>query len=645
MKRKILVIVLVFVSSIAVMSGKPDSDPVLVTVGGRDIRLSEFEYLYSRNNSQLQTSQSPQEYFELFLNYKLKVADAIASGIDTTASFIAEYEGYCRDLAKPYLEDSATRERLLAEAYARSLEDVDVSHIMLDRGSSDAENLYAREFLDSLRSEILAGHADFDRMAVKYSADSYARMKNTGRMGWINDNGYIPYPFVDAAYTTAVDSISPVIDSGLGLHIVRVNGRRHNPGKVTVRHILKLTQGLTGDEASAKKREIDSIAVLVKEGADFSEMARRESEDPGSAGKGGTIDWFGAGQMVPEFEKVAFDLADGEISDPFATSYGYHIINKIAHRDAPSFEESRQELERLIDSDARGQEPRKVMFEQLRRRYGAEFNEDVYETMLTEMKQAGVYDSAMVARVTSDNRVLCRVNGHEITVSGAAAPFNVPSSLPVETVAQLIREYCAALEDDIIEDLAIADLPSENQDYRNLINEYHDGMLLFEISSRKVWNRASGDTEGLQSFFEANRDRYRWTQPKFKGYLVFARTDSVADIVRKYLDAENPGLDSLAVSLRRNFGKDVKIEKVLAARGESRAVDAAGFGDQDYRDPSGRWNSVFAYRGEILEQPAEAADVRTPLVNDYQDYLEREWLNSLHKTYKVKINKKLLKRL
>lgn len=644
MKRNFLLIVLAVVSCTAALAGKPDSDPVLLTVDGRDVRLSEFQYLYSKNNAPDREHQSARDYFDLFLNYKLKVADALAAGIDTTASFRTEYQGYCRELAGPYLEDAATRERILAETYARSLEEVDVSHIMLDRGQTPTDNLAARQFLDSLRAEILAGRADFDRMAVKYSADSYARLKNSGRMGWISDNGFIPYPFVEAAYSTAVDSISPVIDSGIGLHIIRVNARRRSPGKVTVRHILKLTQGLPEEEAVAKKREIDSIAVLVKGGADFSDMARRESEDPGSASNGGLIDWFGVGQMVPEFEKVSFELADGGISDPFATSYGYHIVQKLAHKGAPSFDEARPELERLIASDARGQEPRKVKFDQLRHRYGAGFNDEVYNAMLAELKQAGGYDSFMVTRMVSDRRPLFRIADRVITVAEAAAPFNMPTRLPVETIAQLMREYCDALADDIIEELAIADLPSENPDYRNLINEYHDGMLLFEISNRKIWNRAATDTLGLRRYFDDNRDKYRWTQPKFKGYIVFAATDSVAVLAREYLEAENPGTDTLAVSLRRQFGKDVKIEKVLAARGESRAVDAAAFGD-DYRDPSGRWGTVFAYRGKILEQPAEAADARIPLVSDYQDYLEKEWLGQLRKSHKVKINSKVFKKL
>ena len=190
MKKVLLALTLL--CGLAATASGPEADPVLVTVAGREIRLSEFEYLYNKSSSQFEIRQSPQEYFELFLTYRLKVADALAAGIDTTASFRNEYEVYRRDLARPFMEDADTRRRILEEAYARSLEDVDVSHIMLDRGSSRAENLAARELLDSLRNEIIAGHADFDSMAVKYSVDREAVIRGTGRMGSITDNGFIP---------------------------------------------------------------------------------------------------------------------------------------------------------------------------------------------------------------------------------------------------------------------------------------------------------------------------------------------------------------------------------------------------------------------------------------------------------------------
>ncbi len=207
-----------------------EEDPELMTVNGKSVPLSEFEYLYQKNNSQQLQPQSLDEYVDMFVTYKLKVADAEAAGLDTLESFKREFNGYRNELARPYLHDTETEERLINESYSHMQEEVDVSHIMLSLGMNPEEVRAQKDRLDSIRTEILAGNASFEDMALQFSIDRAAK-RNQGHMGFITANQY-PYTFETAAYQTAPGEISPVIETPFGYHIVKVNGKRPARGQV-----------------------------------------------------------------------------------------------------------------------------------------------------------------------------------------------------------------------------------------------------------------------------------------------------------------------------------------------------------------------------------------------------------------------------
>lgn len=641
MKKTILSVALIFATLITCYA-KKNAEPTVMTIDGKPVTLSEFEYLYNKNRDQ-SSNLTRDEYVDMFVAYKLKVLDAIAAGIDTLPDFKREFEGYRRDLAAPYLIDDAVRQRLIEEAYGHLLEDVDVSHVMLPHSQSSIEDERIKARLDSIRNEIIAGRATIDEMAVKFSVDPAVPRNHSAHMGWVSGNGMFPYRFVKAAFDTKIGEISPIVDSGFGYHIIKVNSRRQALGSVLAEHILKLTKGLPEQQAAVQKNAIDSIYAVVSAGADFADVARRESEDPGSASKGGRLDWFGPGVMVPEFEKVAFSLADGEISKPFATAYGYHIVKRIAHRGVPSFEESKKQIEAMIDNDERSLAPKNSKLDELREKYGCKSNQSVFDDMISKIKANGGYDSTLIAVLAADNRALVSMSGDQVTVADLIAVMpSARSKVPVDIAEPALRIKMNAIEEDKLIELAMDDLKSTNADYRNLLNEYRDGMLLFEISNRKVWERASKDNEGLDSLFNVNRDAYHWDAPRFKGYIVFASSDSVSRGARKFLDEKKIGSDSLALSLRQQFGKEIKIEKVIAAKGENDIVDAVAFGG-DKPEPKNRWAYYFPYDYKLIDQPEEPADVRGAIVVDYQALLEKEWINSLKAAHKIKINKKVLK--
>lgn len=631
MKKGLLSLLLIVVTIVCV-SAKKSADPVLMTIDKKPVHLSEFEYLYQKNNAQQTTVQPVDEYLQMFINYKLKVAAAEDAGLDQTPEFQTEFEGYSRDLSEPYLIDNDAREQLLHSIYDRLKEEVKVCHIMSPN----------REQLDSVRREILAGRLSFDDAAANFSIDGGSAYEG-GSMGYITAGRY-PYTFEDAAYSTPVGSISEVIATPFGYHIVKVDDRRPAQGSVKVQHILKLTRGMSPEAAATAKAQIDSLYnVLISGQADFFEVARDNSDDRASAQQGGLIDWFTTGQMVPEFEAVSFSLNPGETSQPFETAYGYHIVRTLEKRGLQPYEELEEGIANMIARDDRQYIPIRSKTRSLREQYHTTINEKTAAEIRTAIAEHRA-DSTYIADRMTDNRVIINVNGDQATATVADVFSTFANELRQVPTAQALGAFDRTLEslaDNTTLEYERARLVNENADFRNLLNEYRDGMLLFEISDRNVWSKAKDDREGLEKFFRENRDKYAtWTAPKFKGYIVFSTSDSILTAAQNYLANNTVEAANLAETLRQQFGRDIKVERVLAAQGENAITDFLGFGGERPAAVS-RWAYYFPYAYKIADQPEEAADARGAVTADYQAYLEQQWLDSLRRSHKVKINNKI----
>lgn len=645
MKKAFIPVALLAMAVVAV--AKNNADPVLLTVDGKDVPLSEFMYLYNKNTDSRQSKMSIDEYLDLFITYKLKVADAEACRLDTTASFKSEYNGYRSDLAKPYLNDKEMEDRMVAEAYSHRKREVDVSHIMVEKGRTPEERDSQMAFLDSLRSAILAGE-DFAEVARKHSIDKSA-VRNGGHMGWLVIDR-VPYSFEKVAYGTSVGEISEVMETPFGYHIIRVEAEREAAGEVLAQHILKLTQGRSTDEAMAVKSAIDSIyASLVSQGdsVDFSDVARRESEDPGSAANGGMLPWFGRGRMVPEFENVAFSLQDGEISTPFKTSYGYHIIKRLDHRGVPELEQLRPAILKAMERDGRMAEIARQKRMRLRKAYNVETDDSAAKTLATFLLGCLNQDSSVINIKNVPDLKLGSINGEEINAKDLIEEdeFETGVSSRVDRfvsmlVARLIGEYI----DNRLDELEIARIERENPEFRNLLREYHDGILLFDISSKRVWDASANDEAGLTEYFNNHSDKYAFDAPHYKGCIIYATTDSVLDDIKSYVRDNKPGIDALKEYVAGKYDKDVKVEKILAEKGKNRLVDAVMF-DGDKPELKGRFKHYMLYGGSIIYRPEEMSDVRANVVSDYQAELERRWIDELKSKYRVKINKNQLKKL
>ncbi len=643
MKKILFSAALLLIAGGSIIAAEPQADragQVLLTIDKRPVTLGEFEYLYHKNNSQQVAPQTIDQYLEMFINYKLKVTEAEAAGIDTTSTFRNELKGYAHDLAQPYLTDQTVEQQIIDEIYNRLKEEVNVSHIMMFSGKTPDEKLRSRTTLDSIRSAILAG-GDFEDMARRFSIDRASRDRG-GNMGYITACRF-PYTFEDAAYRTPVGQISEIVETPFGIHIVKPTGRRQARGEVLVQHILKLTRGLSPDQIKTKRNEIDSIHNLLVAGADFDDIAARESEDPGSARQGGRLPWFSTGRMVKPVEDASFALADGQTGGIVETDFGYHIIRRLDSRGIGSKEAMTPMIKNTIAQDERGSLPRKAALDRYKQKFNLTMNHPALAMVESVIRSNGSLDSATIARFASMPAPVATLDGgRQILLSELVSNVAPMNGIEPAQAYDILTQRLNAMIDEVITSLAIDDLANENADYRNLLNEYRDGILLFDISDRNVWTRAKDDTKGLDKWFNSHRDRYTWDTPKFKSYIIFATSDSILNVASKFLSETKVDGKDLASALRQLCGREIRVERVIAAKGENAIVDYLGFNGEKPA-ATGKWVSYIAYQPVILEAPVEVADERGAITTDYQAHLEEAWIKDMRSRHKIKINKKVLR--
>ena len=628
MKNKFLLSALIATS----LCGNAANDPVLMTVNGKDVKLSEFEYMYQKNNKQQIEKESLNDYVDRFVVYKLKVAAAEDAGLDTTKTFINELNGHKNELMRPYLDNNKYAIPYAKEAYERMKKNLTVSHIMLQLIPENKQRL------DSIRGCILKGE-DFAELAKKYSTDVYSAEKG-GDLGglWV---GRYPYSFEDAAYKTPVGKVSEVVETAFGYHIIKVTDEYPTIGKYRVAHILKLyPQGANDSVKNVVNAKAESIYKLLKNGADFASVAKKESEDGRSANNGGDLGWFGKDQLVKHIEEVVLKTPVGDISEPIFSEYGVHILKVVEHKPMESYDEMEAELLKMVNRDDRGTTISNKKINDLKAEYNFKLNPEFEKTVKSMLEPNG-YDSTFVANFKNANLLAFTYKGGNVYSDKFSKNWSYTLKMPKDRAWKYINDHLERIIKDVMTAYEKDDLVNKYPEYANLLNEYREGLLLFEISNRNVWDKASTDKEGLEKYFTANKKKYTtWKEPKFKGLIIYMVNDSVENAVKDYM--KSIGGDTIVNALHKKFRRDIRIERHLTAKGENQYVDELIF-DGAKASADKKYAKYFVLEGKVINQPEEVADVRGLVTTDYQNKLEKDWIKELKSKYKVKINKKVLK--
>jgi peptidyl-prolyl cis-trans isomerase SurA len=627
------------------VTAAPKKKNVLLTIEKEKIALDEFMRIYERNNNNIQDSinkKSAGEYLELFINFKLKVLEAKLSGMDTTRAFREELAGYRTELATPYLTDLSHDDSAVEETYNRMLNEVHASHIMvrLTENPSPEDTLVAFKEITRIR-EMVAGGLDFNEAARQYSQDPSAQ-SNAGDLGWFTVFQMV-YPFENMAYSMPEGQVSPPFRTRFGYHILKVHEFRKAGGEIHVAHIMKMyPQNATPEQKEQARKSADSLYAAVLGGADFAELARNFSDDQRSAEKGGEMPWFSRNRMIPEFSGPAFDLAnDGDVSKPVDSGFGFHIIKRLGLKPVQPFSEAKEELTQRIKHDKdRMTESQEAFNRKLKESYQFTPNQEAISDVLLTTGKWLSGDEPRIPETVDKKRPLFTFARQTITAREWADFLRKREIKSLQTDSLSLQQLFRNFEDETILSYENNRLEEKYPDFKSLMEEYHDGMLLFDISEKLIWQKASADTIGLEKFYETNKQKYLWPE-RFRGAIIQTYSPQIRDEVEKCL-SNGVSLEEIYDFLHLPAGS-LNIREGTWAKGEDPVVD---YHFWDGTRPV-EWVDRTGYLHGKLNgpEPKELSEVRGYHIADYQQYLEEEWIRELRNRYKVKINKKLLETL
>ncbi|MDY0085670.1 MAG: peptidylprolyl isomerase [Bacteroidales bacterium] len=631
---------------------------VLMTIAEEPVTVKEFMDVYGKNNvnNQVIDQKSLEEYLELYINFKLKVKEAESLKMDTAKAFLEELEGYRKQLAKPYFTNEKVSEALLKEAYDRKLQDVRASHILLrlDKNALPEDTLRVYQKAMELRKRILAGE-DFADVAAEASEDPSARDreeipgKQSFRPGNKGDLGYFSvfdmvYPFENGAYNTPVDEISMPVRSDFGYHLIKVTERSPATGTIEVAHIyLSLPINAPDSLDQEKSERIQRIYEEIQGGMKFEEAVKAYSEDRGSAQRDGKLSKFTVNRIVPEFVETVKTLEVDEISKPVRTVYGYHIIKLIGTEAPGSFEEEKAKLSERLAKDSRAQKSEQAVIAQIKKENGFKANEANLQSFISQLDSTFVSGKWEASEGLSNDNSLFKLGKKNYTNKDFIAFVKSKQSKQENlNAAQYARQLFAQFTDQSCLDYEDSQLERKYPEFAALMEEYRDGILLFDLMDKEVWSKAVKDTTGLEAFYEAHKNNYMWGERADATVYTINKEDDVAHV--KAILETGLSDEALLKRLDQDSIRSVRIKTGKFEKGDNNFVDMTEWktGLSDELKTNVDKGSVFVRIHKVLAPEPKALDeARGIITSDYQTELEKQWVNRLREKYPVTVNQKI----
>ena len=634
--RKMIWIALVFVGA------QLNAQEVLFTVGNQSITTEEFKAVYEKNKGvgAALDPKTPEEYLELYINFKLKIAEAYEQQRDTATEFKNEFGGYRAQLAKPYLSDQGAEDELVNQAFSRMQEEVRAAHIMiaLEANALPSDTLKAYRQLLDLRKSILSGKTKFENAARETSADTWSA-KNGGDLGYFTAFNMV-YPFESAAYELEVGDLSMPVRSQYGYHLVKLLDRRSASGIVRVRHIFFASNGKSSlQEQQRAERSANEIYTRLEGGEDFISLLEF-SEDRKTKDAMGELPEFGINKMMPAFEEAAFSLeAPGDYSAPVETSIGWHVIQLIEKKPLASFEELQSELKKKVKRDTRSRVGATRFMKRLKSEYDFAIDERwLGRTMNLVDKNAfgtGTWEIPTLSR----DRVVATFANKKIYQSEVLEFWAKNQNQSSEAVrVEFLRVLFNAYSNDRMIAYEDGQLESKHADFRNLVREYKEGILLFDLTQEAVWNKAAQDSAGIANHYELIKEDYRWEDRVQATYWV-TTDEKLAKKIAKWT-AKNK-VDKVKELLENEDALSVAIQNGTYEKDDNSVIVAVWQQDSGTFGPIELDNGSFAVvqiDEFIPSAPKALNEIKGLVIASYQDTLEKEWVNALKLKFEVNVN-------
>ena len=626
-------------------------EPVVMTINDKPVTKSEFLQIYTKNNPNPSFDKdSLDRYMELFQVFKLKVAEAEALGYDTLPRLQKELDGYKKQLALPYLIDSVQNQSMVQEAYNRTATEVRCSHILvkLDPNASPKDTLAAYNRLLGLKARIEKGE-DFASVAKsKLGSEDPSVVNNGGDLGYFTAFQMV-YPFEEKAYNTPVGTVSEPFRTRFGYHILKVTDKRPARGTIKVAHLMISTgrEATTETRQNAEKK-INEIYDSLMAGSSWEKMVTAYSEDANSVKKGGELPAFGSGtsqRMVLEFEDAAFALKKaGEFSKPVKTQYGYHIIKLIEWTPVKSFDNMRRELQAKVNKDERSKITQDSFVQKLKTQYNYAYKGSKALVSMESQIDSTFFVGKWKASSVKSNKTLFVLDGKKYKQQDFAAYMEKNfRSVRKDAAPVVIKQLYQQWEKNQVLAYEEALLPAKYPAYKALVQEYHDGIILYEIMQDQVWNKAVKDTAGLRAFFMENRSKYAWTN-RIDATVYECKDEFIAVQVYGML-VQSDTVNSKAVLdvINKDSELNLKVRMNKFEVAQTPYLQNRNFtpGLNPVYSMDGKWY-VVKVAALLPPAPKEYTEAKGLATSDYQAFLEKKWLEALRLKHKIVINEDML---
>lgn len=620
----------------------------LLTIGGKPIEKDELIYLISKGqDSDPSSSGMSREEFEenlnLFVNYKLKVRQAEELGLDKTDEFINEFESFKENLKAPYLIKNSLEEGELRKAYSRMQEVIRASHILFEfpPNASKDDSLIVLRMALKVRDEINSG-GDINELAVEYSDDPSAKV-NKGDLGYFTALQMVQ-PFEDAAFSLQQGEVSDPVMTNFGYHIIKVFDKRPNPGQVRVSHILvRIDENDTTSENLARRKIADIYTEIQKESTIWENIVKNYSEDPSSSQNGGLLPWFSVGSMIPEFEMAAFSLTEiGEVSPPVRTKYGYHILRLEDKKSIDSFEELEESIRSKIMRDSRSTMIQSQVMAIQKARYNFDENEVSVKNLENELKTFSKSQlPGAVAAKGLDIEELFTLQGKTYTMDDLVK-FIEEEELSIKVKTTVFDAWYDRFTASILNKAEDADILTNNKEYQMLLNEYHDGILLFSLMNQEVWQKGIQDSLGQRAFYQKNIQKYQWDD-RVNAFIVRVLDINQLDVARNKLKGQ-----TISQELIQDFNTEYKTNAPLAYQTEEGLIEykkhpilSQANLNESYQEIEANGHLHVVLLGEkIPAGPKKFNETRGLVIKDYQEQLDKSLIAELREKYPIEINSK-----
>jgi peptidyl-prolyl cis-trans isomerase SurA len=630
----------------------PDLSTTAIFAYGQDsVIADDFRYVFLKNNrdsieglSATALREALTDYLDLYINFKLKVKAAYDANMDEEQAFVQEFAQYRNQLAKPYMVENRFKEQMITEAYQRMSEEINASHILVAVPEGTRDTLKYYQKADSLRQLAEQG-ASFSMLAEEFSDDPSAP-QNGGNLGYFSSMQMV-YPFENAAYSTPEGAISPPVRTRFGYHVIKVHDRRATQGNVKVAHIMiRHPEGQPGDKSSEAYMKAQQIYQELQQGGDWKSLTERFSDDLSTRSSGGELPYFGTGGMLKEFEDAAFSLKNtGDVSQPVSTRYGWHLIKLLDRKGLAPMDEMRSLIERKVQRVLQGEEMQDEMLSMLK-------NENEYRQQNMNVRNTILYMSAgpEVAK-PAPQTILFSVRDTSFTFS-TLEEYLRKQEVQLPLSKAVAEETYQSFEEEKMISYEEAHLAEKYPDFRLLLQEYKEGILLFNIMEKKIWQPSNDDVTGLNAYYRQHQDEYQWKK-RVEATIIDARNEAILQSVLAKLD-EGKLSSEKSTALEQEFNEDSPLnlqiyadvyeESAERSKAES-VIDRVEWKEGSYSiSENGRAyqliiHEVMPPRGKSLEE------VKGMVIADYQKELEEAWVEQLRGIYPVQVDDNVVEAL